>query len=227
MKLDELANSFLKTARQLNLWVRPTIKVVSPIPHSLIPRLQELTTAKTSISTMDFALSLVESNDPQAKNYTAILALDNSNIIGWALVRLDPEDPSPQREGDIDIFVDPPFRRYDIGSLLRHEASLYIVANKHTPGAYDHFQPYRERDLDSNTILQQQLAIAHSRLTTMIHTKRNLPNSGLSKKELSKRMKEVNEDIRQIKFTIEDILEKERETSEQPPSNPSQLPLPI
>lgn len=223
MKLGDLAESFLITARQLNLLVRPHIRVVHPIPQHILPRLLELSNGVASGSPMEFAISMIKSKDPISKNYTAILAILDSSIIGWALVRLD---PSPTKQGSIDIFVDPAHRKQDIGGLLRFEADKYIRDNNHTPDNYDHFAPYKEEHLSDNTILQQQLLKTHARLSSLLHDRRNLTNAGLSKKEFKARLTKIDEEIRQTRFTLKDMLEDEK-SSNKPVTNPLQTSLPI
>ena len=209
MSLISLADQLYRLSRQLNLLVRPTIKIVNPIPRRLLPRLLQLSLGEGSGSTMEHAISLVEGNKKSAKNFTAVLAYIDDNIIGWSLVKLDPRNTS----GDIDIFVDPKYRRHDVGAQLKFEATKYIESQKHTPGQYDHFAPYKE-DGPDDVVLRQQMEKTHQLLRSL-HFKKKLCKN---KKELAS----IDEEIRQAEFIMKDMLEDERT---QPTPNPSQLLL--
>jgi GNAT superfamily N-acetyltransferase len=146
--LNKLADAFLKLSQQTNLFApKHKLHYYLEIPKVILPRLHALSNGKGSGSDMDIAISRLRdsSNEGHKFNYSfsaVVLTIEGKNkkpkIIGWALVGKETDKPSPLFM--VDLFVDPNYRRFSFGSLLKAEAIKYGQSLGYTYEPSDHFE---------------------------------------------------------------------------------------
>jgi hypothetical protein len=147
--LDSLADEFLVLAQQLNLFAPvPHLRLLDPIPPSMVPSLHSLTLGKNKGSDMDVALRRIESGQqhPFEKFAAILLSQNKKDIIGWTLIGMM-DRPEELKYFTLDIFVDPRFRRSNYGSLLRYKGIVYGESKGYVYKDTNHFTPYKEKHL--------------------------------------------------------------------------------
>ena len=156
--LSKLADTFLKLSQQTNLFApKHKLHYYIEIPKVILPRLHALSKGKGSGSERDIAISRLRSPDNESYDWdysfsAVVLTIEGKSnkpkIIGWALIGKENKSPKPLFM--VDLFVDPSYRRFSFGALLKAEAIKYGQSLGYVYDPADHFEYHKTNLLPPN-----------------------------------------------------------------------------